>query len=176
MKESNGLRKLSADEYIAEEKKLWERYSEYIQKKIDINKREKKEIDEVTHGYGDLKDKVDVYFETQKESAEKYEKEREELKKEYQRYTSIYETDFYTELTEEFLEKCERSDANKKTIESLLDEIKNLKSKYFISGKENKKYKCKFIAVQVDDFYYVGISDDGEYCWHSCVGKPRFIN
>ena len=173
---SNSLRKLSADEYLAESKRWHNRFREYIDKKVDINKREHDDIEKVADDSVDYSDKVDIYFEKEKKKAKQYEKEREHLKEEYQRYTSIYETDFYTELTEEFLEKYSQyCEITSNTMKLLLEEIKNLKGKYFFSGKENKKYKCEFIAVQVDDLYYVGVSDDGEHCWYSCVVKPRFI-
>lgn len=173
---SDNLRKLSADEYLTESKRWHDRFREYINKKVDINKREHNDIEKVADDSVDYSDKVDIYFEKEKKKAKQYEKERKQLNKEYKGYTSRYETDFYTELTEEFLEKYkELHETEPRTMVLLLEEIKKLKGKYFFSGKENKKYLCEFIAVRIDDLYYVGVSDGGEHCWYSCVGKPRFV-
>ena len=62
-----------------------------------------------------------------------------------------------------------------KTLKSLLDDLNEYKGKYFVTTTKNKPFKLEFIGIQVDDYYYIGISDDGEYCWHSAVGTPDFV-
>lgn len=174
----SSLRKLTAEEYAIEEDKFFKRNTEYFNNKCRINSEEHKEIENIKEGET-FSEKSDIYFEKYPELVEKYERQREENYQKYQRFSSIYYTDFYTELTEEYIEKRKETypeSLDLDTMNHLLQELKELKGHHFIAGKDDDKFELLFIGVQVDDFYYVGVNDKGEYCWYSAVCMPDFID
>ena len=173
---------LTVDEYFKAENDFFEKYNKYLDEKIRINQKEHEFIENI-EGLFTFSQKADIYLndEKYKDTVEYFNKKREENEDKYRGgYKSIYNTNFYTKLTEEFIEQRKKEyplSVDIETMNNLLLELKELKGKYFtVYGNDKKKYKLEFIGVQIDDYYWVGVSDDGDYCWYSAVGKPEFID
>ena len=173
----SSLRKLTVDEYMAEEEKFFKNLGKYFDKKCAINQEEHEFIETIGDENLSFSDKSDIYFNNYKDVVKKFERRRKYNEKKYNGYTSIYYTDFYTELNDEFINKrMKQGTVDLNTMKHLLQELNDRKGTYFKGGLHDEElFKFVFVGVQVDDFYYVGVNDKGEYCWHSAVGMPEFI-
>lgn len=119
---------------------------------------------------------VDKVMELNKIDADETEFER--LKYEYGIYAEMYETPWYTKISEEFVEKLKERGENTKNAEEILEDLKKtIGRKFFGSGLcWDKELELVGAVSTIDDYYWLGKQKDGTIEFFSCVGKLDFAD
>jgi hypothetical protein len=136
------IMELTLEQYLEREKRFFDKYDEYIRKLIAINKSENDSNEE--------------------ECVEK----RKALKKEYEGYTSIYHCDFFTELTQSYIDThpgCVNAP-------KILKEVEKNKGRKFFFG--DKICTMTRAIVGTDDYYYELVDNKQGRHYYTCVGFP----
>ena len=142
------MKELSLEEYKREHDNFVQKYSEYMQKLVAINSKETEA------------------------NEEECELERKLLKQQYGIYTSIYNTDFCTELTEESARELNPKNL---TVFSLLERVNQYKGKQLQDG-EGTIYTMEKIVIAPDDLYYQFKGDNDHILYQSCIKCPDLLD
>ncbi|WQJ53687.1 MAG: hypothetical protein [Wendovervirus sonii] len=152
------MRELSLKEYRNEEKAFFKIYNEYIKKLCAINAEENALYD--SSAWTD-------------EIRDKYEKMREDLKKEYPNHNDHYNTDFFCWMTYKNVHIL----SSKENVKYFKKDLRMVGKKVQSNAGDSIYGKLKGIAVMVDDVYFVIDNEvTGKEQWISAVIGVRLFN
>lgn len=165
---------LTLEEYKIRENDFFKRHSEYLVKKIAINKEEHQFIENIKDGET-FSDKSDIYFENKeyKPVVKKFQKKRQNLNYRYKGFTSQYIADFFTELTDEAITFL---NLDKDNAPQILEEVKHYRGQKCHPCYDTElTYTLARAIISPDDYYYDLVDEKGNHFWFTCVGSLEWI-
>lgn len=98
-----------------------------------------------------------------------------ELDNKYGIYNNAHSAPYYTDVTEEFIQKLEERGECSENDKILLKEFNEHKNKKFLDRYSNQEFILVGLISTLEDYYWVGQSKVGKNYFFSCVEDLNFI-
>lgn len=98
-----------------------------------------------------------------------------ELKDKYGNYTNAFYAPYYTDITEEFIQKQKERGIILKNAEILLKEFNEHRNKIFLDKYSNQEFILSGLITTFEDYYWVGKCKTGKKYFFSCIESLNFV-